>query len=150
MTIFEQLMDGVQKGQSYYINFKTRDLKLNKKFLVKNGKYDGKYGFLPYKAREHIEELFNKYYFSVSCERSDMKSTYFSALESDEMSMEETVCGESRFVAQAELEGYVLGLILSNCPWSEIAYNEKDFVWQSKNNKNLIVWKEWFEENINA
>lgn len=150
MTIFEKLMDGVRKGQPYYINFKTRDLKLNKKFLVKNGKYNSEYGFLPYKAREHIEELFDKFYFSLSCERSDMKSTKFSALNSDEISLEEAVCGESRFVAQAELEGYVLGLILSKCPWSEIAYNEEDFVWQSKNNKNLIVWKEWFEENVDA
>lgn len=147
MTIYEQLIDGVTKGQSYYINFKTRDLKLNNKFLVKNGKYDGEYGFLPCKAREHIEELFDEYYFSNSCERSDMKSTYFIALDNEEISMEEAVCGESRFIAQAKLEGYVLGLILSNCPWSEIAYNEKDFVWQSKNNKNLIVWKEWFEGN---
>ena len=150
MTIYEQLIDGVTKGQSYYINFKSKDLKLNKKFLVKNGKYDGEYGFLPCKAREHIEELFDEYYFSNSCERSDMKSTYFNALDNKEISMEEAVCGESRFIAQAKLEGYVLGLILSNCPWSEIAYNEKDFVWQSKNNKNLIVWKEWFEENVDA
>lgn len=146
MTIYEKLIDGVSKGQSYYINFKTKDLKLNKKFLVKNGEYDGEYMFLPCKAKEHIEELFESYYFSIPSERSEIQTTYFHHVEDDELSVADLVCGESRFIAQAKLEGYVLGLILSNCPWESIAEDKKNFFWQSKNNKNLIVWKEWFEE----
>lgn len=145
MTIYETLIDGVTKGQSFYINFKAKDLKLNKKYLVRNGKYDGEYGFLP-NVKKHIEELFEEYYFSVPSERSEMKTTYFQHIDNDELEVEDLMCGESRLIAQAKLEGYVLGLILSGCPWSAIAEDEKNFFWQSKNNKNLIVWKEWFEE----
>lgn len=147
MTIYEQLVDGASKGLSYRIDFETRTLKLGNKFLVKDGKCEEPYGFLPFKAREHIEELYNEYYFSNSCDRSDKKSKYF-LLPDEELSIEEQMFGESRFVAQAKLEGYVLGLILSNCPWEEIAYDVKHSFWQSKNNKNLIVWKDWFKEIV--
>lgn len=146
MTIYEKLVDSVSKGQSYYINFKTKDLKLNKKYLVRNGVFDGDYGLPECDVRERLEELFENYYFSVPSERSELKTTYFHHIDDNELEIEDLVCGESRFLAQAKLEGYVLGLILSKCSWSVIADEEKHFFWRSKKNKNLIMWKEWFEE----
>lgn len=145
MTIYEELIDAVQHNGSYSINFYTKTLKINGKVKVDKGKYKGEYGVLLEKVKEHTEELFNDYYYSLPSERSQQKRCYFVAESFDNLTDEQLFVGKDRVMCQAMLEGYVLGLILLNCPFSEFDDDETHYFWQSSVNKKLIVFKSWFE-----
>ena len=69
---------------------------------------------------------------------------YFKALSSDALSMEELMDNMPRPQARLELEGFILlasaaGLI----PWK----NPRHFFWQSSNDPDCIVYRDWIIQN---
>ena len=143
MSIYEQLLNAAENGKPYKINFKKRYLEVDGKVLVDGGKCKETYGFEPKWDKEYVEELYVNYYTSRPSERSEKSRSYFYAMPQSEMDDLQIVVGENRLVAQAKLEGVVLGLLLENYPYENLT-DEKHTFWQSEKYPGLILWREWF------
>lgn len=145
-TIYKQAIASVDAGAKFCVNFQNRSLKIDGKFVIKDGKYDGDLGVaITNTPLETITQLYNRYQHSLPSERSDNKrKCYFQALPEHLLSDEDMLYGESREHAQIALELYVLGVILNeSLKWDDFA---KDlWFWQSPENKDLILLREWVE-----
>lgn len=150
MTIFSELMQRVDSGETFRINFEKRIMKVGKDFLVKNGEYDNE-RLLGFNWQENdvltiIEELYSNYKHSLPSERSDSKrKKYFKALSIEELTDKQLMIAGRREGAQARLEGFILCAILSG----KFKWTEKmgKWFWQSKNDPDLVILRNWIENN---
>lgn len=143
-TIWKQTLERVAEGARFNISFEKRSLRVNGKYIIKDGKYEGDLGCEPcIEPLSHIEKLYTRYQHSVPSERSDNKQRrYFRALPESEMSDDDMLYGIHREEAQAELELFVLCQIIhGTIKWDEVAKGK--WFWQSTNNPSLIILKKW-------
>ncbi len=143
-NIYKSSVDKVSHGARFRIDFPHRSLKLDGKYIIKDGKYDGELGIdKPDNPLKVITQLFIRYHHSLPSERSESKRhNYFSALPECKLSDEDMLYGEPREVAQIKLELYVLIMILNGwLAWDEFAKGK--WFWQSPEVKDLIILKEW-------
>jgi len=129
MTVSE-FIEKVEDGEQYRINFEKREVRLNG-FLVdiEFEQSDNK--------EEKLLELFRNYKYSVPSRKADSK--YFFAFDESHLSTKQLAENESRYVARARLEIYVLGLIINN-NWD---FGDK-WYWQSPADSKLTLFKKWF------
>jgi hypothetical protein len=149
MTIYAELMDRVDAGESFSIDFEKRNIKVGKQFLVKNGEYDSERKLIlspTMDILQIIEELYRSYKYSLPSERNDSKrKRYFKALSIDELTDRQLLIGCKREGAQARLEGFILCMVLSGYfKWTE---ELGKWFWQSKNDPDLVILKSWIENN---
>ena len=150
MTLYEDLIKRVSEGETFYVNFKNRALKIGKKFVITDGIYDDSMELIAcsYDKLESllnvIENLYCNYKYSLPSERSDSKRhKYFKALSINEMNDMQLIAGERREVAQARLEGFILCMILNEkLQWNN---NWGTFFWQSKKDPDLILLRGWID-----
>ena len=145
MTIYEKLIKSAENGKSVSVDFNTKSVKVNGRYLVKDGKFDGEYGISVDNAKETVEQLFDNYCYSYPSQRGVKKKSYFLANEFEELTNEQLARNEDRVVAQVKLEAYVLGLILYKCSFNTFDTNQKHWFWQSQKNKKLVVHRQWFQ-----
>lgn len=149
MNVMETLITGVEQGKPFYINFKKRTMKLNGKFIIREGVINEGY-YLP----EHeiafkdlialLELAYDNYKNSTPTEKSmSNKRCYFKAKEYKNMTDAEMVCGMNRDVARAYLEGSVLCFLLNGQLKIDELFDNKWF-WQSKVDTDFIMLKDWF------
>ena len=151
MTIYEELIKRVEDGESFYINFKNRALKIGKEFLVADGLYDGDrvlYLDCDLEMSEvlsYIETLYENYKYSLPSERSDnRRRQYFKALSVDKLTDAQMATGERREVARAKLEGFILCMIVNGLfVWSSEEMGK--WFWQSKTDPDLVILRNWIE-----
>lgn len=149
MEIFNELVQKVSDGKTFYINFETKTLKVGKTYLVKNSEYDKeRLGWVKVDqctVMETIERLYNEYKFSLPSERSDSKRrTYFKALPIEEIPDSKLFNAERREVARARLEGYILCSVLyGNLTWDE---SWGSWFYQSSNDPDLVILRSWIEK----
>ena len=144
--IFTQTIEKVRQGARFSINFQKRSLKLNGRYIIKEGEFKGELDFdSSSESLSEITFLYTRYRHSIPSERSDNKRRkYFYALPEHKLSNEDMLYGESRELAQIKLELYVLMLILTHSlDWNDIAKGK--WFWQSPEEKDLIILKEWIE-----
>ena len=152
MTIYEELIERVANGEAFYIDFEKRTMKIGKRKIIDNGKYDENRALLDINAISNIETtlnmiefLYHNYKYSLPSERSDSKrKKYFKALPVNELSDKQLMTADRREVAQAELEGYILCMILDG----RITWDEKEmgnWFWQSKSDSDLVILRSWIE-----
>ena len=153
MTIYEELVKRVSDGESFYINFKNKALKIGKKFLVADGFYDD--DRILYTTSElemsdilsYIEMLYKNYKYSLPSERSDSKRRqYFKALPADKLTDKQMATGERREVARAKFEGFLLCMIVDGF----FVWDEKEmgkWFYQSKIDPDLVILRKWIENN---
>ena len=155
MSIYWELLERVESGETFNIDFEKRNMKVGKNYLIKNGEYDNEmslFGELyqePYSLHvvlHMIRELYKNYKYSMPSERSDSKrKNYFKALSVEELTDEQLVHGKKRETAQAALEGFVLcSIIAGHLVWDEDVMCGKWF-WQSRSDSDLIVLRSWIE-----
>ena len=147
MTIYEELIKRVRGGENYDINLVTKSMKIGKQNVVNKGVVASQRE-LCYKVQNPIEELerlYQQYKYSCPSEKSQSKkNTYFKALSMEELDDVFLITGEDREVARAALEGFVLCMIiLGELQWSNL--QEKGWFWQSPNDKDLVLLKQWME-----
>lgn len=147
-TIYDELLERVENGERFSINFESRTMKVGKDYLIKNGECEtGRilYGRQPVIIKEVIECLYRNFKYSCPSERSDSKRKgYFKALPYDELTDEQMVYGESRELEQARLEGYILcAILMGHLKWEDLT-TEKWF-WQSPEDKDLVILRQWIE-----
>lgn len=141
-NIYEETIKKVEQGSRFSVNFQQRSLKIDGKYVIKNGKYEGECeieqdGY----SLEIITQLFVRYHHSVPSERSVSKrKNYFIALPEQKLSDEDMLYGEAREVAQIKLELYVLlAIITGTLKWDDFAKDK--WFWQSPDHKDLIMLK---------
>ena len=107
-NIYQESVQAARDGAKFKIDFPSRSLKLNGKYIIQNGKYEGELGVSECSEDEflaNVEELYHRYKHSVPSERSESKSRqYFMALPERSLSDDDMLFGERRDKAQIELE----------------------------------------------
>ena len=151
MSIYLELLERVCGGESFYIDFEKRNMKVGNDYLIKDGEFDKSKELIAnsYDMQtilSKIEELYEEYKHSLPSERSDNKRRkYFKALPMEEITDEQLMTAERREFSQAVLEGFVLCMIVSGqLVWDEHIMQGKWF-WQSNNDPDLVVLKSWIE-----
>lgn len=145
-NIYGETLTAVNKGATYSVDFEQRNLKVNGKYIIKNGEYEGSLGVFCYEqdAIEWLEEKYRIYKYSTPNEASEKKrKTYFKALEYEELSDDDILYGVSRNYAKCDLELLLLCLVLSGIfTWNEDMGN---WFWQSKNEPDFVILRKWVE-----
>lgn len=142
--IYNESIEKVEQGFKFSINFEKRNLKIDGKYIIKDGQYDGSLGIEPTEnVLAEIERLYHRYNHSIPSARSDGKRhPYFRALPEHELADEDMLYGEHRETAQIALELYVLiAIINKKLVWDEFAKDK--WFWQSPNEPSLIILKQW-------
>ena len=148
MTIFEELVQRVDSGENFCIDFKTRTMKVGRNKLIDNGEYDSTRTLNDIQVEDvlsNIEKLYVRYKYSMPSERSDSKyRKYFKALSVDELSDAQLAIGDKREVARAILEGYILcAVLVGKLVWDEDKMGK--WFWQSANDPDLVILRDWVE-----
>lgn len=150
-NIYQNSVQAAQDGAKFKIDFLSRSLKLNGKYIIQNGEYEGELGVSEYSEDEfltNVEELYHRYKHSVPSERSESKSRrYFMALPERNLSDDDMLFGEGRDKAQIELELYILCQIINGLKWNSERMGK--WFWQSKVDKDLVILKSWVEPESN-
>lgn len=145
-TIYEEIIDKVAAGAKFTVNYETLSLKVDGKYVIKNGKCDGELG-VPKRPIEqvinHMEILYSMYRHSVPSERTEaQQKVYFQALHEKDLADEDMFYGQRREEAQIKFELYVLCAILNgSLNWDEFAKDK--WFWQSEKYPTLILLKQW-------
>ena len=126
-----EFIEKVEDGEPYRISFEKREVRLNG-FLV-----DIEFE-LPDNVEEKLLELFENYKYSVPSRKSDSK--YFFGFDESKLSTKQLAENESRYIARAKLELFVLGLII-NQKWN---FEPNQWYWQCPSDKKLVLFKKWF------
>lgn len=151
-NIFQETIQAVRNGAKFKVDFRSRTLKLNGKYIIKDGKFEGELGIeLSSNTNEflsQVEELYYRYKHSIPSERSESKShRYFVTLPERSLSDEDMLYGERRDKTQIELELYILCQILNGFKWNPEEMGK--WFWQSKEDKDLVILRNWIESNNN-
>lgn len=146
LSIWDKSLLSVENGTKFDINLEKRDFKLDRKYIIKNGEFEGDLGApIPEnheKMIEFIELLYEIYKHSIPSERSENKRfKYFSALNESELSDDDMMHNQERNYAQFWLEFYILCMIITgNFEWTD---DMGKWFWQSKTDKDLVILKQW-------
>lgn len=147
------VFERIRQGAKFRVDFESRSLWLNGKRVIDHGEYDQEKFILTqgsYSTNfilECAENLYSRYYNSLPSERNDHKrKRYFLALDERELSDNDMLYGESREVAQGELEIFILlrlmdGSLKWNDEWGK-------WYWQSTNYPTFIILRQWIEPNF--
>lgn len=126
-----EIIKRIENGEPFRVSFERRTCTLNGSF-IKDIEFEQASD-----TEGRLLELFRLYKHSVPGAKADSK--YFIALDESKLSTKELAENESRYIARAKLELYVLGLIV-NGAWDF----GKHWYWQSKAEPKLILFRKWF------
>lgn len=152
MTIYQELVQRVSNGETFYIDFENRTMKIGKQKIIDKGEYDKSrelfmsgVWFSMDDIRAMINFLYQDYKYSLPSERSDGKrKKYFKALPIEKIPDEQLMTAERREVARAKLEGFILCKILDGqFKWNEATMGK--WFWQSRRDPDLVILKKWIE-----
>ena len=151
MTIYKELLERVESGETFEIDFEKRTMKIGKQKVIDNGEYDTTRELINIISDdmdtilEAIEVLYCNYKYSLPSERSESKRKgYFKAYLIADIPDESLFTAERRELAQARLEGFMLCMIMQGIfKWDEIAKGY--WFYQSKNDPDLVILKSWIE-----
>lgn len=150
-NIYQNAIQAVENGSNFKVDFQSRSLKIDGKYVIENSKYEGDLGVTPCnedEVLENVEELYCSYKHSIPSERSESKShQYFTALPERCLSDEVMLYGERRDKAQIKLELYLLCQIIQGLKWNPEKMGK--WFWQSKVDKDLVILKNWIENDCN-
>lgn len=149
-NIYQESVQAVKDGAKFRVDLERRNLTIDGKKIITNGEYEGELGMSLATLDDFlytVERLYTFYKHSVPSERSESKSRqYFRALPERELSDEDMLYGKRRDPAQIELELYILCQVLLGMEWNEERMGK--WFWQSKENKDLVILKQWIQPGI--
>ena len=157
MSIYLELIERVDSGETFHIDFEKRNMRVGKEYLIKNGEYDTSKELVNVIWEEDadhslrvilhmIRELYRNYKYSLPSERSESRrKSYFKALPIDELTDEQLILADKRETTRAALEGFVLCCIVAGyLYWDEEIMQGKWF-WVSKTDEDLVILRSWVE-----
>ena len=152
MSILLELVQRVDEGEAFHIDFEKRNMKVGKDYLIKKGEYNGDEHKLIGTMNMNdvlrtIVDLYHEYKHSLPSERSENKRRkYFKALPMEELDDFHLFNPIRREPAQARLEGFILCMILNGSfVWDEEKLGK--WFWQSQNDPDLVILRSWVENN---
>lgn len=151
--IYLELIERVDNGETFCIDFEKRNMRVGKEYLVKNGEYDTSRVLFPKLYEEPyslqvvlrtIRELYRNYKHSLPSERSESKrKKYFKALSVDELTDEQLMCADRRETTRAALEGFILcSIVAGHLVWDDEIMKGTWF-YQSETDPDLVILKSW-------
>ena len=151
MSIYLEMLERVEDGKRFHIDFEKRIMKVGGETIIDNGEYDTSKKLYeeeissPEVLLDTIEELYKHYKYSLPSERSDNKRRkYFKALSVDELTDEQLIVGQPREIAQFALEAFILLAILNgNFVWDEKLHGK--WFYQRPCDQDLIILRSWVE-----
>lgn len=150
-NIYQEAVRAVEGGAKFKVDLPRRSLRIDGRYIIREGRYDGELGVLPCTADEvlsRLEELYGRYKHSVPSERSESTSRrYFTALPESELSDEDMLYGCRRDKAQIELELYLLCQLINGLKWNPETMGS--WFWQGKTDKDLVILRRWVEPDCN-
>lgn len=149
-SIYKTVLDSITNGARFRIDFKSRTLVVNRKRIINNGVYDGNLGIEKtadiQSFLKEVERLYGWYKHSVPSERSAGKQhLYFKALPESELTDEDMLYGQGREINQFKLEMYILCQLIHGFVWDERKMGK--WFWQSKQDKDLVILRDWLENS---
>ena len=150
-NIYHESVQAVKDGAKFKVDLERRNLTIDGKKIITNGEYEGELGMSLATLDDFlytVERLYTFYKHSVPSERSESKSRrYFKALPERELSDDDMLYGKRRDPAQIELELYILCQVLLGLEWDEQTMGR--WFWQSKEDKDLVILKQWIQQGCN-
>lgn len=147
--LYPEVIERIADGARFTVNLQKRSLKLNGKYIIKDGKYDGDLGVELTDPIQQIEYLYDRYRHSIPSERNDNRRRhYFQALPESQLDDNDMLYGIPREVAAAELEIFILlALMTGALTWETFTQNDPKatWFWKSSNEPSLIIFKKWLE-----
>ena len=151
MSIYLKMLERVENGERFHINFEKRIMKVGGETIIDKGEYDTSKKlydgeiYSPEVLLHMIRELYRNYKYSLPSERSDNKrKKYFKSLSIDELTDEQLILGHPREVAQFALEAFVLFTILTgDFEWDEELHGK--WFYQRPSDPDLIILRSWVE-----
>ena len=151
MSILLELIQRVDSGESFYVNFEKRTMKVGKEYLIKDGEYDSEKHLAGKMDMDSIlrtiTDLYHEYKYSLPSERSErQRLKYFKALPMERLDDFHLFNPIRRDPAQARLEGFILCMILNGSfTWDEEKLGK--WFWMSKDDPDLVILKKWIVNN---
>ncbi len=146
-NIYQNAIQAVEQGANFKVDFRSRNLKINGKPIIRDGMYEGELGVPRCGGRDYLAkvgELYHAYKHSVPSERSESRrSSYFLPLHESDLDDGDMLYGQRREKAQIELELYVLCQILNGLEWEPDTMGK--WFWRSKVEDDLVILREWVE-----
>lgn len=144
-TIKESVLNAIENGARFRIDFKERTLKVGGKLIIDHGKYDGVLDDVSYDSFDDmvpdLEGKYQVYRHSVPSERTESKrNTYFEALPADNLTNEELTFGVQREAAQFDLEFAVLAGIINGTITRD---SFTGWFWVSESEPDFVILKNW-------
>jgi len=158
MTIYEELIQRVEAGETFHIDFEKRTMKIGKEKIIDEGKYDESRTLLHERQFGipnaecvfiSLETSYFNYKYSLPSERSDNKrKSYFKALPIEKIPDKYLMYAERREVARAKLEGLILCMILlGQFKWDPKKFG--NWFYQSPNDPDFVILRSWVENKNN-
>lgn len=146
-NIYHDSVSLVEGGARFSVDLRKRHLKVDGKYVIKAGQYEGDLGIgRPEDVIAKIEALYDRYNHSIPSERSDgHRKSWFRALPLDRLDEEDMLYGQPREAARAALEIYVLcAVILGYLTWE--SFPGCKWFWKSPAHPSLVFLREWIED----
>ena len=144
---YVDLIKKVNRGVSFSINFKKRELRIDKKLIdLKLIEWQADFQLASNSELNKLYPFYYAYKHSVPSERSERASRhYFKALSVKELSDNDFMYGMPRELARFNLEMALLReLVFGNLKWDDKTMGT--WFWQSPDDKDFIILKEWVSE----
>lgn len=141
---YSELTTKVERGASFSINFKKRELRINKKLIdLKSIEWQTEDEIYFNGGLNNLYPFYYAYKHSVPSERSERASKhYFKALSVKELSDNDFMYGMPRELARFHLEMALLyEIVFGNLKWDDQTMGT--WFWQSPDDKDFIILKEW-------
>lgn len=137
---YNEYIDAVENGNKFKINLIDKIAYLKKQGKNKKWKRIQIENLINPVSWETVEELYRIYKRSIPTNvKLNGNRPYFKAVPVEELDETDIVCGEQRNIAQAMLELYIL--------IADLEMEEGKWFWQSKEDKDLVVLKQWIKGN---
>ena len=126
-NIYQQVVQAVENGAKFSVDFRSRSLRLNGRSVIREGNYEGSLGVEPCTEKEFLSQIEERYL----------------ALPEKDLDDEDMLYGERRDKAQIELELYILCQLLNGFRWN--AETMGKWFWQSTRDKDLVLLRQWID-----
>ncbi len=143
MTVYEFLLEEVERGQNFNIDLKNKCLKIGKHKIISEGKFNENIELISNRNDapwEILRELYREFKHSSPVKRKLGNNPYFKALPYEELEEYDLAFGTNRNLAQAKLEGYIL---LASMQGILTWRNPEQWFWRDNEDKDFIILKDW-------
>lgn len=141
---YSELIEKIERGASFSIDFRKRELQVDKKLVDLNSiEWESRLKLYPNENLNDLIPLYTAYKHSIPSEKSESKSRrYFKALPIKELSDDDFMYGMPREIARFHLEMALLRMIFFNhIKWEDETMGT--WFWQSPDDKDFIILKDW-------